>query len=68
MITRWLDMLGAAAQPPVVLLRVVVCSYLMFIGIAAVVGSLHPDQQHRTDAQKVLDLLLVPVRRSGRKG
>jgi hypothetical protein len=38
--------------------RVVVCRYVVLIGIAAVVGSLHPDEKIRADAQKVLERLL----------
>ena len=35
---------------------VVVCAYVVFMGIAAVVGSLHLDEKIRADAHKVLEL------------
>jgi hypothetical protein len=46
-----------------VLLAVVVCSYLIMIGIAALVGSLHSDEKRRADARKVLKRLLGYTRR-----
>jgi hypothetical protein len=54
--------LGLFNQHPV-LLSIVVCGYLIMIGIAAVVGSLHSDEKRRADARKVLKRLLGYTRR-----
>ena len=49
-----------------VVLAVVICAYVILIGIAAVVGTLHPDEKIRADAQKVLERLVGHGRRTNR--
>ena len=58
--------LSALAEKAPVVLEVVVCAYVVLIGIAAVVGTLHPDEKIRADAQKVLERLLGHGRRTRR--
>jgi len=53
------NILSALAEHAPVVLPFIVCVYVCIIGVAAVVGSLHPDEKRRADAQKVLDRLLV---------
>jgi hypothetical protein len=54
----WSSSLTVLAEKAPVVLAVVVCAYVILIGIAAVAGSLHPDEMILADAQKVLDRLL----------
>jgi hypothetical protein len=54
----WASSLSALGDHAPIVLGVVVCRYVVLIGIAAVVGSLHPDEKIRADAQKVLERLL----------
>jgi hypothetical protein len=49
-----------------VVLAVVICAYVILIGIAAVVGTLHPDEKIRANAQKVLERLVGHGRRTNR--
>jgi hypothetical protein len=60
--SAWINSLGEHAP---VFLGLIVCAYVTLIGIAAVVGSLHPDAKRRADAQKVLKRLLGVARRPG---
>jgi hypothetical protein len=41
-------------------------AWIFLIGIAAVVGPLHPDEKIRADAQKVLERLVGHGRRTNR--
>ncbi len=61
------NFLSVLAGHAPVMLTVVVCAYVVLISIAAVVGSLHPDEKRRADAQKVLDRLLGHGRRRTRR-
>jgi hypothetical protein len=66
----WINGIGALGVLAVlglhapILLAVIIFIYVTLIAIAAIVGSLHDDQKHRTDAQKVLKRLLSVGRRS----
>lgn len=59
----WANGLSTLGEHAPVLLVFIVCAYVVLIAIAAVVGSLHPDEKRRADAQKVLDRLLGIGRR-----
>lgn len=54
----WVNSVSALGEHAPILLGFIVCTYVVLIGIAAVVGSLHPDEKRRADAHKVLDRLL----------
>jgi hypothetical protein len=55
----WANSLSAVEEHiPALLGFIVVCTYVVLIGIAAIVGSLHPDEKRRADAHKVLERLL----------
>ena len=49
---------SALAEHAPGLLETVFCVYVSLIVILAMVGSMHPDEKCRADAQKVLDRLL----------
>ncbi|MGH3963012.1 MAG: hypothetical protein ACRDRY_07145 [Pseudonocardiaceae bacterium] len=63
----WANSLSTVGEQAPVLLGFIVCTYVVLIGIAAVVGSLHPDQKRRADAHKVLQRLLSPGRQRTRR-
>ena len=50
--------LSALAEHAPGLLETVFCIYVSLVVILAMVGSMHPDEKCRADAQKVLDRLL----------
>jgi type IV secretory pathway TraG/TraD family ATPase VirD4 len=54
----WANSLSAVGEHIPALLGFIVCTYVVLIGIAAIVGSLHPDEKRRADAHKVLERLL----------
>jgi hypothetical protein len=66
-IPGWADSLSTLGEHAPVLLGFIVCTYVVLIGIAAVVGSLHPDEKRRADAHKVLERLLSHGRRRTRR-
>jgi hypothetical protein len=49
-----------------VMLIILASAWIFLIGIAAVVGPLHPDEKIRADAQKVLERLVGHGRRTNR--
>lgn len=57
------NILSALAEHAPEVFVFVVCAYVILVGLVAVVGSLHPDEKRRADAQKVLDRLLGHGRR-----
>jgi hypothetical protein len=57
--------LAIGEYAPVVLI-VLASAWLFLIGIAAVVGTLHPDEKIRADARKVLERLVGHGRRTNR--
>jgi hypothetical protein len=62
----WTNGLAALVEHAPAVLAVVICTYVVLIGIAAVVGSLHPDEKIRADAHEVLERLLGHGRRTKR--
>jgi hypothetical protein len=56
--------LAALAEKAPVLLGILLVGYLLLIALAAIVGTLHPDESRRADAQKVLKRLLGIARRN----
>jgi hypothetical protein len=62
----WTSGLAAVIEHAPVVLTELACVYVALIGIAAGVGTLHPDEKIRADAQKVLERLLGHGRRSRR--
>jgi hypothetical protein len=60
----WSSGLGALAGHAPLVLAIIACAYVVLIGLAAVVGTLHPDEKRRADGQKVLERLLLYGRRS----
>jgi hypothetical protein len=50
--------IGALAEHAPAALGAALCAYVSLIVIVALVGTLHPDEKCRADAQKVLDRLL----------
>jgi hypothetical protein len=62
----WTNGLTAVVEHAPAVLAGVVCAYVVLIGIAAVVGTLHPDEKIRADAHKVLERLLGHGRRTRR--
>jgi hypothetical protein len=63
----WVNSLSALGEHAPVLLGFIVCAYVVLIGVAAVVSSLHPDEKRRADAHKVLKRLLGHRRRCTRR-
>ena len=63
MTATWATVLAKLAEGAPVLLGIVICGYLVLLGLATGVATLHPEQDRRADARKVLKRLLLLGRR-----